>query len=142
LSGRDPTLPVAPLNGDQARKLEAAIQRIRGDAAERKEKIAKLLHDALDVRAARTDDWFDPYIGLRGRLYLGGPWYLTAKGDVGGFGAGSEFTWQAEGALGCQLTRSIYTELGYRALGVDYEGNGYTNNTVTNGLQLTTGIAF
>jgi hypothetical protein len=34
-------------------------------------------------------------------------------------------TVQAYGALGCQVTRSIYSELGFRYLYHDYDSGGY-----------------
>ena len=103
-----------------------AQQRIDEIKRDLSRKIARALESKLDARFARTDDWWDPFIGLRGRLNLGEAWYLTAKGDVGGFGVGSDFTWQAEAALGCQITGYIFAEAGYRALGTDYEGDGLT----------------
>ena len=47
-----------------------------------------------------------------------------------------------EAALGFQLTRSIYAEAGYRALGIDYEDKGLTYNTITHGAQVTVGVTF
>ena len=104
--------------------------------------IAKELESKLNARAARTDDWWDPFIGLRARYNFNDRFYATAKGDVGGFGVGSEFTWQAEAALGCKLTQRVFTEVGYRAFGVDYEDNGLTYDVVMHGAQITMGIEF
>ena len=142
LAGKDPTLPIAPLDGDQAARLATAIAKIKGNTADRKAKIARLLHDALGRTVSRTDDWFDPYIGLRGRYNLNDKFYVTAKGDIGGFGVGSDLTWTAEAALGCQLSRSIFAEVGYRALGVDLDKDGLVMDTVTHGPQVTLGITF
>jgi hypothetical protein len=36
----------------------------------------------------------------------------------------------------------MFTEIGYRALGVDYERDGLLMDTVTHGFQLTTGLTF
>ena len=68
--------------------------------------------------------------------------YLTGKGDIGGFGVGSDLTWTAEAALGCQLSSRIFTEVGYRAIGVDYEGDSLIYDVVTHGAQVTLGITF
>jgi hypothetical protein len=142
LSGKDPTLPIAPLDAEKAARVLRAVQRVKGNATERKERIARVLHDALDSRVARTDDWWDPYIGMRGRYNVNGKLYVTAKADIGGFGIGSELTWTAEAALGCQVTERIFSEIGYRALAVDYEDNGLTYDVVTHGPQMTVGINF
>jgi hypothetical protein len=142
LAGKDPTLPIAPIDGDKAERLAAAIAKIKGTAAQRKAKIAQQLHDALDSRVARTDDWWDPYIGLRGRYNLNDKFYLTGKGDIGGFTVGCDLTWTAEAALGHQLTPNIFTEIGYRAWGLDYEKDGLLMDMITHGPQVTLGIQF
>ena len=142
LEGRDPTVPIAPIDADDIARIASAIKKIKGSTAERKAKIANLLHRSLDRVVSRTDDWFDPYIGFRGRYNLNEKFYLTAKADIGGFGVGADLTWQAEAAVGMQLSKNMFTEIGYRALGVDYEQDGLLMDTITHGIQLTTGISF
>ena len=97
---------------------------------------------SLNRVISRTDDWWDPYIGLRGRYNLNEKFYLSGKADIGGFGVGSDLIWQAEAAFGVHVSRNIFTELGYRALSVDYEQDGVVADTVTHGPQLTMGIEF
>lgn len=142
LANNDPTLPIGPLDGREVARLTAAIKQFTGTPAEREAKIAGLLRQRLDRTVSRTDDWFDPYIGLRGRYNFNSRFYATGKCDVGGFGVGSDFTWQAEAAFGYQITQSIYSEIGYRALGIDYDRNGLTYNTITHGAQITLGMKF
>ena len=60
----------------------------------------------------------------------------------GGFGVGADLMWEVEGVVGINLTRSIFTEVGYRALGVDYENNGLLFDAIMHGPQITTGITF
>jgi len=50
--------------------------------------------------------------------------------------------WQVEGVLGINLTRSIFTEVGYRALGVNYDNDDLLLDAVMHGPQITTGITF
>ena len=142
LRGSDPSIPIAPLFGGQPERLRRAIEGIKGATAERKEKIADKLHRALSNSYSRTDDWWDPYIGVRGRYQFNDKFYATAKADIGGFGVGADLTWTAEVAIGFQVTPRIYNEIGYRALGVDYEDDGFTLDTVTHGPQMTLGITF
>lgn len=118
---------------------QARIDGIKRDVSR---SIANHLESKLDTTVSRTDDWFDPYVGLHGRYHFTDRWYFTGKGDVGGFGIGSDFTWQVEAALGWQITPRIYTEIGYRALGMDYHDNGLTFDTVTHGAQITIGMTF
>ena len=125
----------AALKAEAQKKIDA----IKKDLTKR---IANTLNEKIDRSVSSNLWWIDPFVGLRGRYNFNQTWYLTARGDVGGFGVGSKFAWQAEGALGCQLTRYVFTELGYRALGVDFQGDGITNNTITHGVQLTLGVVF
>jgi hypothetical protein len=89
-----------------------------------------------------VDDWWDPFIGLRGRLYLSRSWDLAEKCDIGGFGVGSELAWQAEAAVGYQINRHIFAEAGYRALGMNYKDNGLTYDVIALGAQVTIGVSF
>lgn len=50
--------------------------------------------------------------------------------------------WEVEATLGINLTHSIFTEMGYRALGVDYNNDGLLFDAVTHGPQITTGVRF
>ncbi len=75
--------------------------------------------------------WFDPLIGLRLRQRFSPKTDMVLRGDVGGFGAGSKFSWQAMGYLNWELARTQSSAwsamVGYRALYVDFEkGAGNT----------------
>ena len=76
-------------------------------------------------------DWVDPFIGARLRQQLAPGTSLMLRGDVGGFGAGSDFSWQVLATYNWQLCtfggHLIDGYLGYRALSVDYtQGSGNT----------------
>jgi hypothetical protein len=142
LRGKDVSLPIAPLRGGDAESLARRIEQIRGNRAERQAQIKKLLHNALDSTVARTDTFWDPYVGLRGRYNLNAALYLTARGDIGGFTVGSDLSWTAEGGIGYQLSPNIYTEVTYRAFGIDYDKNGLLMDTVTHGPQVNIGVSF
>jgi len=45
--------------------------------------------------ASRNVDWVDPLLRLNYESPVSGKWRFTLRGDVGGFGFGSEFTWHA-----------------------------------------------
>lgn len=70
-------------------------------------------------------DWIDPFVGARLRYYPAPGHELWLRGDVGGFGAGSKFTWQAFAAYDLQLCTVgpvvVNGYFAYRALSVDYE---------------------
>ena len=76
-------------------------------------------------------DWLDPLVGVRMRYTLAPGHQLLLRGDVGGFGVGSEFSWQAIGAysfdFGSYNGITFSGVVGYRALFVDYaQGFGRT----------------
>jgi hypothetical protein len=62
------------------------------------------------------DNWLDPIIGARGRASFTDRFFGTAYGDVGGFGLGSELTWQAMATLGYQVHDNFDVSAGYRYL--------------------------
>ena len=91
------------------------------------------------------DSWTDPLIGLRGRFNLSKAFYLTAESDVGGFGIGSDIAVQAYAALGCQITRIIHAEVGYRYLYEDFRDEGandFLYQVSLHGAQITMGLNF
>jgi hypothetical protein len=55
---------------------------------------------ALSKSFSLYANWFDPFIGLRGRYNLTKALYLTGEAVIGGFGVGSEISWQMYAALG------------------------------------------
>ena len=121
----------------------AAVNRIVNAAKARiSAQLAATLNMKLDQTISRQDDWFDPYVGLRGRYNFNKTFYTAVRGEIGGFGVGADLMWQVEAVVGINLTRSIFTEVGYRALGADYENNGLLFDVVTHGPQITTGITF
>lgn len=72
--------------------------------------------------ASGSTTWADPIFGARGRYYISPIVFLNGYGDVGGFGAGSELSWQVVGTIGIQAARWCDVQVGYRALGFEYEG--------------------
>ncbi len=85
------------------------------------------------VTAAGTQTWADPVVGLRLRAALSRAAYVTAKADIGGFGIGSELSWQLFGGLGFNFSSRFFTVLGYRHLDVDYRRNGVIMDVALSG---------
>lgn len=72
-------------------------------------------------------DWADPLIGLQLRQRLAPQHEVRLRGDIGGFGLGSQLSWQLFLAYGYEFsagTTAWSALLGYRALGVDYQTGG------------------
>ncbi|MDJ0848908.1 MAG: hypothetical protein QNK04_11060 [Myxococcota bacterium] len=94
-----------------------------------------------------TKVWADPLLGLRTELRFGNDnrWRWRMRYDFGGFGAGSDFTWQAIGALGYDFTlwRAAATvALGAQALSQDFEDGGFRWDVTQYGPLLTLGFRF
>jgi hypothetical protein len=69
-------------------------------------------------------EWVDPFIGARIRFQPARGEEVVVRGDIGGFGAGSKFTWQALATYNWQVCTFgpmlIDGYAGWRALQVDY----------------------
>jgi hypothetical protein len=81
------------------------------------------------IARAGDVDWVDPLVGVRLRHQLAPGQELVLRGDVGGFDAGSQFSWNVVGAysfeMGVYHGLTFSGLLGYRALSVDFEkGSG------------------
>lgn len=72
------------------------------------------------------------------------PWVHFALADVGGFGIGSDIAVQAYAVLGRNITRNIFSEVGYRYLYDDFrdESVGFLYQVSTHGAQITIGLKF
>jgi len=142
LDGKNPPLPVPPLAAHEKIKLLKLIVAARQDPMTAQQKIAQVLNKELNRSFTLTERWVDPYLGIGGRYDLTKAFYMTGKADVGGFDVGSIVTVQAYGGLGCQITRRIYSEIGFRYLYDDYDSGGFLYKVSTYGPQITTGITF
>lgn len=74
---------------------------------------------------ADNKSWMDPVVMARATARLGGPWSMTIAGDVGGFGAGSELTYQLLGSINYNKDERKTFRVGYRVLSVDYNKDGF-----------------
>jgi hypothetical protein len=162
LNGQNPSLPVAPIASTEPGKIRDAVQQLIqsqepeliGAIRTGVEARVSQLETQLAGRVANTvtsqlnrsfsfyDSWTDPVIGLRGRFNLNKAFYLTAESDVGGFGIGSDVAVQEYAALGCQITRNIFSEVGYRYLYDDFRDTNFLYQMSLHGAQITVGINF
>ena len=73
------------------------------------------------LRLDGSKDLTDPIIGGRYNWQMAEKWRLNLYGDIGGFGAGSDFTWAAMGRVDFQVWKYASIAAGYRALGIEFE---------------------
>jgi len=80
----------------------------------------------LGTRSASLDeDWIDPVIGAHYTIPFADKWSFTLRGDIGGFGVGSDFAWQAIGSVRWQANERLGVVGAYRYFEMDYEnGSG------------------
>jgi opacity protein-like surface antigen len=78
----------------------------------------------VSASASRTRTYVEPLVGLRAGYAVSERVAVTALGDVGGFGVGSEMTWELFGGVSYAFTNRIRGELGYRYLSIDYDSGG------------------
>lgn len=71
--------------------------------------------------ASRDASWVDPLIGLNYDIPVSSRVRFTLRGDIGGFGVGSDLTWHALTKFTYRQSDSFSWYLGYRAIAYDYE---------------------
>lgn len=96
------------------------------------------------VGASGNESWWDPVIGFSVLAPIADKWSVMGYFDYGGFGVGSERTYQTLVTVNWQFSKSLSTKFGYRYLYQDYEddSNQFIWNVATQGIYLGLGIAF
>lgn len=97
---------------------------------------ASLFNLAGTVKRSGTKDWIDPYIGARVQVPFADRWTFVGYGDVGGFGVGADFTWQASAGVSYEFTKTVSGILGYRYFKVDYDHDGFVYDMRSDGIYL------
>lgn len=77
------------------------------------------------VSVGQSQSWVDPVLGARFRVNLAKGWFASLKGDAGGFGVGSQLTYQIYAGVGKEFKQKFSTVAGYRYLDVDYTNGGF-----------------
>jgi hypothetical protein len=81
--------------------------------------------DFVDEDADAGASWVDPLIGIHAFASLSDRWWLGVRADIGGFGVGSELTWQAYADIGFRASKLVSVMLGYHVFDMDYQdGSG------------------
>ncbi|WP_419175386.1 hypothetical protein [Desulfosediminicola sp.] len=96
-------------------------------------------------RSAGTDigdTWVDPIVGVNFQYPLNEKWGMILRADMGGFGVGSDFTWQGTAAIRYRVSDLIILDLAYRYFEADYEEDGYVYDLSTEGPLLGVTFAF
>jgi hypothetical protein len=102
---------------------------------------ADLLSDGSRSVDARQN-WWDPVIGVRGLYPLAKKWTAVGAADIGGFGVGSDLTYQLLAGINWQFAKSVSAKFGYRTLYQDYEKDGFIWDMTASGFYLGAGFQF
>jgi hypothetical protein len=76
--------------------------------------------------------FFDPILITRLTYNINGEWLFQFRGDLGGFGVGSDFTWQLQGYAGYRFSELFQLSAGYRILSTDYDTGDYEDQFIFN----------
>jgi opacity protein-like surface antigen len=125
--------------------------------------LRELLGIPRSLKVSGSKDWVDPVVGMNGKVHIWKAVSLWAEGDVGGFDANSDsafklgrvgrrpvivsassddWSYQVQGGLEFQVTRWLWSDIGWRYLKYDYTSGGFTNKTELSGPFINTGINF
>lgn len=100
----------------------------------------------VETSRDRREEWVDPVLGARVAYPIADRWQVRLHGDIGGFAASSDLSWNVIGTVGWEATEWFSLEVAYRALFVDYDTGKrgsedfFSYDTITHGPLL--GFAF
>ena len=78
-----------------------------------------------EVAGHHSKTFIDPVLITRLTTDIEGKWLFQFRGDLGGFGIGSDFTWQLQGYAGYRFSKLFQLSVGYRILGINYDDGEY-----------------
>jgi len=68
-----------------------------------------------------SENWTDPIVGARLKYNVTDALGLSLRGDIGGFGVGSDLAWSTTALADYSLSERWKLIGGYRVLDIDYE---------------------
>jgi len=86
--------------------------------------------------------WWDPVIGARVAVPFAQRWSVLFYGDIGGFGVGSDLTYQGIAGVDWQFSKHVSAKAGYRYIYQDYAKDGFVWDMAAHGPYLGVGIRF
>jgi len=81
-------------------------------------------------------------IGIRFIAPFAEHWSFVGYADIGGFGVGSDVTYQVIAGVNWQFSRTFAAKAGYRYFYQDYENNGFVWDMTSDGFYAGLGIGF
>lgn len=97
-------------------------------------------------KTSMTKTWFDPILIARIQGKSAEKFIYQLRGEIGGFGIGSDFAWQMQAYAGYRFSKLFQITGGYRIISLDYEtgsgANRFMYNVDTSGPVLRFGFNF
>ena len=88
----------------------------------------------LDLSGSVSKTWVDPILATRMNAPLDGKFGVSLYGDVGGFGIGSDLTWQGIATVNYRISRKISAGIGWRYFKINYDdSDGFLYNVAASG---------
>lgn len=84
-------------------------------------------------QASERQTWTDPIVGLRYTRPISRRWRLLLRGDVGGFGVSSDFTFNGVAGASYDFTQRSSLSLGYRYLRFDFKDGDFIADLTVQG---------
>ena len=84
----------------------------------------------------------DPILGAQGAWTMGNRWDFEMRGDIGGFGISSEFTYQLLLVFNWDISHTLSIPFGYRLLGYQIKSGDVWMNTRMSGMVFGLDIRF
>jgi hypothetical protein len=85
-----------------------------------------------EYTGSHSKTWFDPILIARLTADIKDKWLFQFRGDIGGFGIGSDLTWQLQAYAGYRFSKLIQLTAGYRILSIDYDKGVDTERFIYN----------
>lgn len=89
-----------------------------------------------------SKDWWDPVIGMRLITPFSQKWSFIGYADLGGFGVGSDFTFQVIAGIKWQFSKVVSAKLAYRYLYQDFEKENFVWDIAAHGPMIGIGFHF
>lgn len=87
----------------------------------------RYVHQSQDLSGgtgAVTQDWIEPVFGAEYFVEMGGPFWVSVNGDLGGLLFGSEFAMRVGAELGVKVSGPVYLSLAFDYLQTEYGEKG------------------
>ena len=77
--------------------------------------------------------WVDPIVGAKFHYLFAERWGLHGYGDIGGFGVGSDLTYQLTGTVSYSFNKNVMLHVGYCLFDVEFEDGSFEFDTMLHG---------